>query len=151
VHEREVLARAPRRALERVAHHSLDAERGVGAHLGGDLVRGVLAQDPAGADIRALGALPHDDHVDLVDRRERSADAGIQPGGAQVDVVVELEAQPQQQAALQNATGHRRVADSAEQDPVVLLQFGEHRLRQQLSGGVPAGGAEIVGRGLGAR
>ena len=63
-------------------------------------------------------------------------------------MVVELEAQAQQQAALEDAAGHRRVADRAEQDRVVLAQLGEHRLRQQLAGGVPARRAEVVLGGL---
>ena len=45
------------RALEGVPDDPLDAEGGVEADLGGDLVRGVLAQHPAVADVRALGAL----------------------------------------------------------------------------------------------
>ena len=56
--------------------------------------------------------------------RERAAHAGVEPGGAQVHVVVEFEAQAQQQAALEDSAGHRRVADRAEQDRVVLAQLG---------------------------
>jgi hypothetical protein len=46
--------------------------------------------------------------------------------------VVELEPQPQQQATLEDAAGHPRVTDRAEQDGVVaadLLQaiIGHHR------------------------
>ncbi len=151
VHQRQVLARAPLGAVERVPHHPLHAEGGVRADLGGDLLRGVLAQQAAGADVRALGALAHHHHVDLGLAGQRAAHARVEPGRAQVHVVVELEAQPQQQPALQDAAGHRRVADRAEQDRVVLAQLGEHRLGQQLAGGVPAGGTEVVGRGLGAR
>ena len=77
-------------------------------------------------------------------------DARVEPGRAQVHVVVELEPQPQEQAALQDAAGHRGVADRAEQDRVVLPQLGEHGLGKQLARGVPAGRAEVVRGGLGA-
>ena len=52
---------------------------------------------------------------------QRAEHPGVEPGRAQVDVVVEREPQPQQQTALEHAAGHRRVADRAEQDRVVLL------------------------------
>ena len=58
--------------------------------------------------------------------------------------MIQLEAQAQQQASLQHAAGHRRIADRAEQDRVVLAQFGDHRVRQHLAGGVVAPGAQVV-------
>ena len=63
-------------------------------------------------------------------------------------MVVEREPQPQQQAALQHAARHRRVADGAEQDRVVPAQLVEHAVGQRLARGVPAPGAEVVLRGL---
>ena len=58
-------------------------------------------------------ALAHHDEVDLVVAEDlaaqRRGDAGEDPRGAQVDVVVELEAQPQQQPALEEAG--RRLED----------------------------------------
>ena len=56
-------------------------------------------------------------------------DAGIQPAGPQVDVVVEREPDAQQQAAFEHTAGHRRVADGAEQDRVVAAQFVDARRR----------------------
>ena len=44
--------------------------------------------------------------------------------------------------------GHGRVADGAEQDRVVLAQFPQHRIGQQLAGAVPAGRTEVVLIGL---
>ena len=58
--------------------------------------------------------------------------------------MVELEAEPQQQAALEHAARHARVADRAEQDRVVPLDLLEHRVGQRLPGPVPAPRAEIV-------
>ncbi len=66
-------------------------------------------------------------------------------------MVVELEPDPQQQAALEDPGRHGRVADGAEQDRVVLAQFAEHRVRQQFAGAVPAGGPEVVFGGHHAR
>jgi hypothetical protein len=146
-----VLAGAALGAGERVADDAFDAEGGVGGDLGGDLVDGVLAQDAAGADVGAFGAFPHDDHVDLAVAGQRTAHTGVELRRAQVHVVVELEAQPQEEAALEDAAGHRRVADGAEEDRVVLLELGQHRLGEELPGGVPARRAQVVVRGLDAR
>ena len=144
VHQRQVLARPPGRPLERVPDHPLHAEVGVQRHLGGDLVRGVLAQQSAVAGVRALGALPQHHQVDGLVAGQRARHARVQPGRTEVDVVVELEPDPQQQTALEDAGRHRRVADGAEQDRVVLAQLAQHRVRQQFAGAVPAGGAEVV-------
>ena len=62
--------------------------------------------------------------------------------------MVELEAQPQQQPALEDAGRQVRVAglaaDRAEQDRVVLADLGEHGVGQHLAGGEVALGAEVV-------
>ena len=71
-------------------------------------------------------------------------DPGVEPDRAQVDVVVELEAQSQEKAALEHAAGHARVADRAEQDRVVPLDLLEHRVGKRLPGAVPAPRAEVV-------
>ena len=77
VHQRQLPAGPGRCAGERVADDPLDAERGVEALLGGDLVRRALAQDAAGAGVGPLGALADDDHVDVagLDAGERGGDA----------------------------------------------------------------------------
>ena len=148
VHEGEVPARSACRPGEGVAHDPLDAERGVDADLGRDLVRGPDPQGPAVADVGALGALADDDEVDAARRHARHVEgagrARVEPRRAQVDVVVEGEAQRQQHAALEHAARHARVADGAEQDGVVAPQLLEHRVGQGLAGRVPAPGAEVV-------
>ena len=58
--------------------------------------------------------------------------------------MVELEAESQQQAALEHAAGHARIPDRAEQDRVVTLDLLEHRVGKSLPGPVPAPRAEIV-------
>ena len=148
VHQRQVLAGAARGPFERVPDDPLHAEVGVERHLGGDLVRGVLAQHAAVAGVRTLGALAQHHQVDRLVTGQRAGHAGIQPGRAQVHVVVELEADPQQQAALEDAGGHGRVTDRAEQDRVVLAQLSQHGVRQQFPGAVPASSAQVVLGGL---
>ena len=100
------------------------------------------------AGVGALGALADDDEVDLAGVGQRRRDAGVDPRGSQVDVVVELEAQPQQQPALEDARRQVRVArlaaDRAEQDRVVAADLVEHGVGQHLAGGEVALGAEVV-------
>ncbi len=66
--------------------------------------------------------------------------------------MVELEAQPQQQAALEEAGGQVRVtglaADGTEQDRVVPADLLQHGVGQHLAGGEVALGAEVVAGGL---
>ena len=88
VDQREVLALARLREVERVAHAPLDAHAGVHRALRRDLVRRALAQEPALAGVGTLGVLADDDHVDAVVQRARTGRER-----AQVDVEVELEAE----------------------------------------------------------
>ena len=115
--------RAPLGEVERVADDALDAEGGVDGCLVRDLVRRAAADRSAVADVRALGALAHDDEVDLAGLGERTRRARVQLRRTQVDVVVELEPQLQQQPALDVGVLQARVAghspDRAEQDRVV--------------------------------
>ena len=107
VHQREVAAGPGRGQVEGEAHAALDAPAGVDRPLGGHLVGRALAQHPALARVDALGVLPDDHEVEAV-RRERT----------QVDVEVELEAQPEQQPPLEHARRHVGRAHRAEQDGV---------------------------------
>ena len=62
--------------------------------------------------------------------------------------MVELEAQPQQQPALEDARGQpgvpRLAADRTQQDRVVLADLAEHGVGQHLAGGEIALGPEVV-------
>ena len=147
VDERQVLARARLGAGEGVTHDPLDAESGVDADLGRDLVRGADAQRAAVADVGPLGALADDDEVEPLARHvlgERAGDAGEELGRAQVDVVVERKAKGEQHAPLEDAGGDARVADGAEEDAVVAAQLLDDGVGQGLAGAVPAGRAEVV-------
>ncbi len=120
VHEGDVLA-ALHRQLEGVTHHAFHAVGGVDGDLGGDLVRSAAADGSAGAAVQALGALTHDDEVDVARVGERGGDALVQLGRTQVDVLVEVETELQQQAAFQDACLDARIADGAQQNRVGLL------------------------------
>ena len=134
------------RAVEGLADDALRAVRRIDALLGRDLLRRAATQHTTGADVGSLGALAIDDEVDLIRTlaRERPGDTGVELDRPVVDVVVELEAQGQQHAALQHAGRHGRVADRAEQDRVVGAQLLEHRGRQGLAGAVVEPGAQVV-------
>jgi hypothetical protein len=58
--------------------------------------------------------------------------------------VIELEPQPEEQAALEHAARHARIADGTEQDRVVAPDLLKHRVRQRLAGAVPAARAQVV-------
>jgi hypothetical protein len=58
--------------------------------------------------------------------------------------VIEFEAQPEQQPALQDPARHRRVTHGAEQDRVVPADLLEHRVGERLPGAVPAPRAQVV-------
>ena len=87
-----LLLLAPRlRLVERVAHHAFDAEAGVGADLGGDLVRGLDTDRTASAGVRALGAFPDDDEVDIRCARKRTRHTGEELRRPQVHMVIQRE------------------------------------------------------------
>jgi hypothetical protein len=101
-------------------------------------VRGADAQGAAVADVGALGALADDDEVDLAGVDQGRRDARPDRRRSQVDVVVEREAQLQQQAALDDAALQPRVArvaaDRAQQDRVVRRQGREVVVGEDVAG-----------------
>ena len=153
VHEGDLLA-AGGRQLEGVAYQALHAVRGVEGDFGGNFVRGTLANHAAVADVGAFGAFTHDDEVNVAGVGERGDCAGVQAGGAQVDVVVEGEAQLQEHFAFDEAGGNLAAArvctDGAEEDRVVLLEGVHGGVGQGFTGFKPVLGAElVVGGGYG--
>ena len=136
MHEGELLA-ALLGELERVSHDPLDPVRGVDAQLVGDLVRGADPESPAVADVRALGALADDHEIHIARMRERTRHAGEDPRRPQVDVVVEREAQLEQQPAFDDAAREFRVAgvaaDRAQHDRVVRRERREVVVAQDLA------------------
>ena len=111
--------------VEGVTDAALDPEPGVDRALGGDLGRRALAQESTLTSVSALGVFPDDGEVD----RDAGADAGRGDEGAQVDVQVQLEAQPQQETPLEHARRDLGRADRAEQDGVEGPQLVQHACR----------------------
>ncbi len=150
VHHRELLLLAGLRELEGVADAALHAHPCVDRLLHRNLVRSALAQRPANARVEALGVLPHHHEVNLLRALvlQRCLHTRVELDRPQVDVLVKLEAQLEQDALLEDAGGHIRVADCAEVDRVELAQLGEHRGRQDLAGLEEAVAADVVVRGL---
>ena len=107
--------------LEGVTHHALHTVGGVDGDFGGHLVRGATADRSAGTAVQAFGAFTHDDEIDVTRVGERRGNALVQLGRTQVHVLVQVEAELEQQAAFQNARLDARIADGAQQDGVGLL------------------------------
>ncbi|SKX94427.1 Uncharacterised protein [Mycobacteroides abscessus subsp. abscessus] len=108
------------RTLEGVAHHSFHPVAGVDADLGRDLVRGVDADRSTVSGVRTLRALADHDEVDVRVARQRRGHPRETMRRPQIDVMVEREPHLEQQAAFEHSRGHRRIADGAEEDRVVL-------------------------------
>ena len=140
------LLAALRGPAERIVHDPPHTERRVHADLGGDLVRCAHPDRATSSRVRPLGAFADDDEIDVGVSGERTAHPRIKPGWSQIDVMVELEPDPQQQTAFQHAAGHRRIADRAEQDRVVCAQFVEHGIGQHLAAGVVSPRSQVVAR-----
>ena len=60
--------------------------------------------------------------------------------------MVEGEAQRQEHAALEDTARHGRVTDRPKENGVVAADLLDDACREGLAGGVPAPGAEVVGR-----
>src|SRR5690606_33119806 len=104
--------------LESVTESALDTHAGVDGGLDGDVVLGALVGNAAHPAVDVLGVLPDNDKVDVLGALapEGALDAGVELHGAQVDVLVKLEAKAEQDAFLEDAGSDARVADGAEQN-----------------------------------
>src|SRR5579875_126431 len=146
VDDGEFPPRPARRTGERVADHPRDPKCGIHALFGGDFLRRPAPEETTRAGVGTLGALPHHEEIDLLrlDVGKRRAHTGKQLDRAEVDVVVEFEAQAQEQTAFQHTARHARVADRAEEDRVMGAQFVKHGVRQGLPGCMPPPRAKVV-------
>ena len=151
MHQRDLVP-SPSRAVEGVPDHPLHTVGGVHADFGGDFGWGTGADHTTIPDIETLGSLTDNDKVDLLSGDdlvgERRRDAGKQPAWPEVDVMVEGEPQPQQQASLQQPAGHipstGSCTDRAQQDGVRLGELGQHRFGKDLARTLPARCTEVV-------
>ena len=143
-HGHMLLAAALAGQFEGVAHGALNTETGVHGDLGGHGLFGTAADVAAHARVQAFGAFTHHSEVDLTGVGERGLDAGVQLGGAQVDGLIEREAQLDKQTAFEDTGLDARVADGAEEDRVLLADGLEVLVGQQGAIAQIALGAEIV-------
>ena len=105
------------------------------------------AHGAAVAAVQALGSLAHDDEVDVAGVSQGAGHALVVLGGTQVHVVVEGEAQLEEQAALEDAGGNGGITDRTQEDDVVALNGLEVLVGEGVAGRVPALRTQIeVGR-----
>ena len=99
-----------------------------------------------GAHVQALGVLPHHHEIDVLGAfvLQGGVHPRIEDHRPEIDVLVQLKAEPQQDALLQDARGHFRVADGPQIDGVEPAQFREHGVRQGFAGAQVALPAEVV-------
>ena len=141
---------AGRGSLEGVAHYPLDAVGGVDADLGRNLVGGTDPHGAAVAAVESLGALANDDEVDVAGIGQGAGHPLVVLRRAQVHVVVEREAQLEEQPSLEDAGGDGGVSDRSQEDGVVALDGLKIVVRECVAGGMPAPRPQIeVGRGVG--
>lgn len=96
-------------------------------------MRGAYPYRATVAGVGAFSALPDDDEVDPRVARQRAAHPLVEPTRPQIDVVVQFEADLEQQPALQQSAGHRRITDRTEQDQAVAAQLVDHAGGQNFS------------------
>jgi len=151
VYEGDLLA-AGGSQLEGVAHQALHTVCGVEGDFGGDFMGGAAADNAAVADVGAFGTFTHNDEVNVAGVGKRGNCAGVQTGGAQVDVVVEGEAQLQEHFAFDEAGGNLAAAristNSAEKNRIVLFERLHRTLGQGLAGFKPVLGAKFIVGGI---
>src|SRR5207245_1015571 len=121
------------RELEGETQTALDAATGVDAFLHRDLVRRALEHETARAGVKAFIVFAHHNEVN-VSRSfvlQRTEPFVVKFHRAKVDVLLELEAESQEDALLQNARFHVRMADGAKENRRELPQFLDDTVRQR--------------------
>ena len=131
---------APLSVFEGVAQAALDALAGIDRLLGRDLVGRTLFQEAASPGVDALGIFAHYHEVDvlwpLVGERRRYV--GIELDRAQVDVLVQLETQPEQNTLFEDTGLDVGVPDRAEVyrvegAEIVCRRIGQHLARLEVA------------------
>src|SRR5690606_596870 len=110
-----------------------------------DLIRRAFFEKAAASGVKPLGVFPHDDKVDMLGAfvLERSLDAGVKLDRPEVDVLVQLKAEPEQDALFENAWLDVGVTDGAEVNGVKLPQLLDGGVGQSLAGAKVTVAAEI--------
>ncbi len=122
--------------LEGVTNATLASAAGVESGLRGDFVRRAFVQKALDAAVEVLGVFADDDEVDVVGAFvfEGRLDAGKKFHRAEVDVLVEAEAEVEEELAFEDAGGDIGVADGAEEDGVELAKLVEAVVGERAAG-----------------
>ena len=105
VHQGQMLTalRCPRK---RIAYYTLHAETSILRYLAGHLVLSSLSQGTAVSTVQTLGTFAHHNEIDIARFSERRGSGGIEPGGAQVHVMIQRKPHLKQQSPLQHTWWH---------------------------------------------
>ena len=117
-----------------VADRAFDSVAGVDGDLIGDFVFCVGAQESTLSRVRPFGSFTHHDEVDVPRVFQGRAGAWEIAGGAQVDRVVEFEAQFDDDATFKDSGWHARVTDCAKENGVVGAQLFEFFVGEGFAG-----------------
>jgi hypothetical protein len=106
--------------------------------------------EAAGARVEPLRVLAHDDeaHVVLAVRWHQGLDARVTDHRPEVHVLVQLEADPEEQVSLEDAGSHARISDRPEEDRVATPQGFELVLGEDVAGPEVPLGAQVEVRDL---
>src|SRR5262249_27034122 len=122
--------------LERVPNAALAAAASVESGLRGDFVGRAFVEKALHAAVEVLGGFADDDQGDAFRPFVFGwgLEAGEQLHRAEVDVLVEAEAEVEEELALEDAGGDIGVADGAEEDGVELAELVEAVVGERAAG-----------------
>ncbi len=114
--------------------------------LKGDLVGRALENKSAGAGIKPLVVFAHDDKINVLRlfAFERAEALVVELDRAQIDVLLQLEAQPEQDALFQNARFDLGMADGAQENRRKLAQLRHDAVGHRFLGAKVAFAPQIV-------
>ncbi len=115
--------------------------------LDGHFIGGSPFKDAARAGIEPFGVFPDDHEIDFLRSLvfQRRIDAFIKFHGAQIDVLIQFKAGPQQDALFEDARCYFGMTDRAEKDGLMLFQFPDHAVRKGFACPLVAFPAQVVG------
>jgi hypothetical protein len=90
----------------------------------------------AGSDVQVFVVLTHHDHVDVVWSlaADRALDAGIKLDWTQVDVLVEVEPNPEKNSFFQDSRSDRGMTDRTQENGVAACELADFVFRKDRTG-----------------
>ncbi len=136
--------------VERELQAAVHLKTGVDHALLGHLMGRALLLHPAKTRVQARRILADHHEIDVFRALvlDRGLNVRIQLDRPQVDVLVQFKTRPKENALFQNAGFHVRMTDRAQQNRVVLAEFVQRGIRENLARRQVAVAAEIVIRGI---